>query len=82
MVNLKKMHKAEIKSWKKDLGEERRKNVNLEKKLEKVNSVKSDTIEVKSEQIKPANKKCDDARDILENDYKPEKFPFTRKGFN
>ena len=29
-----KRHKAEVKSWKKDLGEERKKKINLEKKLE------------------------------------------------
>ena len=35
-VLAKKMYKAEVQSWKKELGEERKKNINLEKKLEKV----------------------------------------------
>ena len=32
VVNMKKAQKAEIKSWKKDLGDERRQRINLEKK--------------------------------------------------
>ena len=36
VANIKKSHKAEVKSWRKDLGEERKEKVKLNKKLEKV----------------------------------------------
>ena len=45
IVKIKKMHKTEVKSWRKELGEERRQKVNLEKKLEEGNLMKHEIVE-------------------------------------
>ena len=44
-VLVKKVHKDEVKSWKKDLGEERKQKVKLEKKLEEALGAKLDTTQ-------------------------------------
>ena len=87
IVSIKKMHKAEVKSWKKELGEERREKVNIEKKLEEVNLVKNEVIAGKSEQKSPKVSAYDDCHDtsnrdiFVKNNPKPEQFPLTRTGF-
>ena len=83
VVNMKKRHKAEVKSWKKDLGEERRQKINLEKKIEEMQNAQ---IDEKSDQTLPEisasdDDDCVDSRNV-ENDPKPEQFPLTRTGFN
>ena len=75
------MHKAEVKSWNKDLGEERRQKVNLEKKIEEMQNAK---IEEKSNQNLLEVSACDDCVDStnVEKGPKPEQFPLTRTGIN
>ena len=63
IVSIKKMHKAEVKSWKKELGEERREKVNIEKKLEEVNLMKNEVIAGKSEQKSAKESAYDDCHD-------------------
>ena len=86
IVNIKKMHKTEVKSWRKELGEERRLKVNLEKKLEEGNLMKHEIVEKKSEQKQSgmlASDKCYETSVISDkNGPKPEQFPLTRTGFN
>ena len=81
IVHIKKMHKAEVKSWKKELGDERREKVKLEKKLEEVNLMQNEVAEEMSEIV--AFDKCVDSNDLFsKNSPKPEDFPLTRNGFN
>ena len=65
---IKKEHKAEIKSWRKDLGNERRQKVNLEKQLEKIYLMQKEKDEEKSKQKQPdvsalATSPCDSTID-------------------
>ena len=73
IVHIKKMHKAEVKSWKKELGDERREKVKLEKKLEEVNLMQNEVAEEMSEIV--AFDKCVDTNDLFsKNSPKPEDF--------
>jgi len=47
-VNIKKIHKAEVKSWRKNLGDEKRHRVKLERQLEEGNLEKNKIIEEKA----------------------------------
>ena len=79
--DIKKTQKAELKSVRKELGEERRQKVNLEKKIE---MMQNEIIEEVSEQEMPKKLDCENCEDIsnIKNGPKPEQFPLTRTGFN
>ena len=81
LKDIKKSQKAELKSWRKELGEEKRQKVNLEKKIE---VIQNEMIEEMSEQKMPKMLACENSEDIstIKNTPKPEQFPLTRNGFN
>ena len=54
-----KRHKAEVKSWKKDLGEERKKKINLEKKLEII--MNREELQQTQKQKEEVHSVCDSA---------------------